>query len=154
MRENEIDIEFLFLFCSLFKSPECGNMFVEDGEECDCGLPGRCDNPCCNAHTCKLHVNATCATGDCCDTAVRKVYAASYKGIYFMSCNCFFLRRAAWKMQAPRADLLYRNATSQNFAQAKVNIAQWISISWMAPLAVKIKYAFCKFLNSRPVVYF
>lgn len=42
-------------------------------------------------------------------------------------------------MQAPRADLLYRNATSQNFAQAKVNIAQWISISWMAPLAVKIK---------------
>ena len=59
------------IFCfSLFKSPECGNMFVEEGEECDCGLPGRCDNPCCNPLTCKLHVNATCATGDCCDTAV------------------------------------------------------------------------------------
>ncbi|XP_032793698.2 mucin-5AC [Daphnia magna] len=58
---------------SLFKSPECGNMFVEDGEECDCGLPGRCDNPCCNAHTCKLHVNATCATGDCCDTATCRM---------------------------------------------------------------------------------
>ncbi len=45
-------------------------MFVEAGEECDCGLPEHCDNPCCNPYTCKLHVNATCATGECCDTTV------------------------------------------------------------------------------------
>ena len=45
-------------------------MFVEAGEECDCGLPEHCENPCCNPYTCKLHVNATCATGDCCDTTV------------------------------------------------------------------------------------
>ena len=60
----------VFLDRSLFESPECGNMFVEEGEECDCGLPGRCDNPCCNPATCKLHVNATCATGECCDITV------------------------------------------------------------------------------------
>lgn len=46
-------------------------MFVEEGEECDCGLPEHCDNPCCDPSTCKLHVNATCAVGECCDTAVR-----------------------------------------------------------------------------------
>ena len=65
------------IFYSFFKSQECGNMFVEEGEECDCGLPGRCDNPCCNPHTCKLHVNATCATGDCCDTAVVNSFCFS-----------------------------------------------------------------------------
>ncbi|CAH1783545.1 unnamed protein product [Owenia fusiformis] len=45
----------------------CGNGFVEPGEECDCGLKKDCDNPCCNATTCRLHSNATCATGPCCN---------------------------------------------------------------------------------------
>ncbi|XP_034488305.1 zinc metalloproteinase-disintegrin-like MTP8 [Drosophila innubila] len=48
-------------------SPQCGNMFVEPGEQCDCGLPAHCENSCCNAHTCMLHSNASCATGECCD---------------------------------------------------------------------------------------
>ncbi|XP_043270654.1 uncharacterized protein Meltrin isoform X1 [Venturia canescens] len=51
----------------LFDSPICGNGFVEPGEQCDCGLKENCDNPCCNATTCMLHTNASCATGECCD---------------------------------------------------------------------------------------
>ncbi|EDW85054.2 uncharacterized protein Dwil_GK14446 [Drosophila willistoni] len=51
----------------LFDSPQCGNGFVEPGEQCDCGLPNHCENTCCNAHTCMLHSNASCATGECCD---------------------------------------------------------------------------------------
>ncbi len=54
---------------ALFDSPTCGNGFVEEGEQCDCGLPKHCDNPCCNPTTCTLHANATCATGKCCDLA-------------------------------------------------------------------------------------
>ncbi len=52
---------------SLFDSPTCGNGFAEEGEECDCGLPDHCDNPCCDPRTCRLRLNATCATGECCD---------------------------------------------------------------------------------------
>nr|XP_050862590.1 uncharacterized protein LOC127069525 [Vespula vulgaris] len=51
----------------LFDSPICGNGFVEPGEQCDCGLEEKCDNPCCNATTCMLYTNASCATGECCD---------------------------------------------------------------------------------------
>uniref|UniRef100_A0A8D9DYB4 Disintegrin and metalloproteinase domain-containing protein 12 n=1 Tax=Cacopsylla melanoneura TaxID=428564 RepID=A0A8D9DYB4_9HEMI len=52
---------------ALFDGPVCGNGFVEDGEECDCGLESSCNNKCCNATTCMLHENATCATGSCCN---------------------------------------------------------------------------------------
>ncbi|XP_060864601.1 disintegrin and metalloproteinase domain-containing protein 9 [Metopolophium dirhodum] len=51
----------------LFESPECGNSFVEDGEQCDCGTKDMCSNPCCNPETCMFYENATCATGQCCD---------------------------------------------------------------------------------------
>ncbi|XP_043499071.1 uncharacterized protein LOC122522245 isoform X2 [Polistes fuscatus] len=51
----------------LFDSPICGNGFVEPGEQCDCGLEEKCDNPCCDATTCMLYKNASCATGECCD---------------------------------------------------------------------------------------
>ncbi|XP_017067188.2 LOW QUALITY PROTEIN: disintegrin and metalloproteinase domain-containing protein 12 [Drosophila eugracilis] len=51
----------------LFESPTCGNGFVEPGEQCDCGLPEYCENNCCNAETCMMHSNASCATGECCD---------------------------------------------------------------------------------------
>lgn len=64
---------FLFVFSSfhsLFEGPVCGNSFVEDGEECDCGLPEKCTNNCCDPVTCKLRGNATCATGACCDLQV------------------------------------------------------------------------------------
>lgn len=55
---------------ALFDSPVCGNGFVEEGEQCDCGLPEHCDNTCCNATTCTLYANASCATGSCCDLNV------------------------------------------------------------------------------------
>lgn len=51
----------------LFDSPQCGNGFVEKGEQCDCGLPEYCENSCCDPFTCMLHTNASCATGECCD---------------------------------------------------------------------------------------
>ena len=52
---------------ALFKSPVCGNGFVEKGEQCDCGLKHHCNNACCNPDTCTLWPNATCGTGECCD---------------------------------------------------------------------------------------
>uniref|UniRef100_A0A182IYD3 Disintegrin and metalloproteinase domain-containing protein 12 n=1 Tax=Anopheles atroparvus TaxID=41427 RepID=A0A182IYD3_ANOAO len=45
----------------------CGNGLLEPGEQCDCGRRDRCDNRCCDAKTCQLRANATCATGACCD---------------------------------------------------------------------------------------
>ncbi|XP_058117441.1 disintegrin and metalloproteinase domain-containing protein 12-like [Anopheles ziemanni] len=45
----------------------CGNGLLEPGEQCDCGHRDRCDNACCDAKTCQLKANATCATGACCD---------------------------------------------------------------------------------------
>ncbi|XP_015110577.1 disintegrin and metalloproteinase domain-containing protein 28 isoform X2 [Diachasma alloeum] len=51
----------------LFEGGECGNGFVESGEDCDCGLEGYCDNKCCDARTCRFTSNAACATGECCD---------------------------------------------------------------------------------------
>ncbi|XP_018901177.2 uncharacterized protein Meltrin [Bemisia tabaci] len=60
----------------LFDGAVCGNGFVEPGEECDCGLKERCDNPCCDYATCKLHSNATCATGLCCNLKTCQVHSA------------------------------------------------------------------------------
>nr|XP_033799677.1 disintegrin and metalloproteinase domain-containing protein 8 [Geotrypetes seraphini] len=50
----------------LFGGPVCGNQFVEQGEDCDCGTLEMCTNPCCNASTCKLKEGAECAQGECC----------------------------------------------------------------------------------------
>ncbi|XP_036178965.1 disintegrin and metalloproteinase domain-containing protein 33 isoform X4 [Myotis myotis] len=44
----------------------CGNGFVEDGEECDCGAGQECPDPCCFAHNCSLRAGARCSRGDCC----------------------------------------------------------------------------------------
>ncbi|XP_071828117.1 zinc metalloproteinase-disintegrin-like MTP8 isoform X3 [Apostichopus japonicus] len=56
----------------IFDGPICQNGFIEEGEECDCGSPEDCDNPCCYAETCTLHVNATCAIGECCQDCQLK----------------------------------------------------------------------------------
>ncbi|MGH0133323.1 UNVERIFIED_CONTAM: hypothetical protein FKN15_064818 [Acipenser sinensis] len=45
----------------------CGNGFVEDGEECDCGEPEECTSSCCNANNCTLKAEAQCAHGVCCE---------------------------------------------------------------------------------------
>ncbi|XP_077455151.1 disintegrin and metalloproteinase domain-containing protein 12 isoform X2 [Stigmatopora argus] len=51
----------------LLGGPRCGNLYVESGEECDCGLLQECQDPCCNATTCRLHPGAQCsADGVCC----------------------------------------------------------------------------------------
>uniref|UniRef100_H3CY08 ADAM metallopeptidase domain 11 n=1 Tax=Tetraodon nigroviridis TaxID=99883 RepID=H3CY08_TETNG len=51
----------------LLDAPECGNGYVELGEECDCGLVTECDRSgaiCCKK--CTLTHNAMCSNGLCC----------------------------------------------------------------------------------------
>uniref|UniRef100_A0A1A8H672 A disintegrin and metalloproteinase domain 15 n=1 Tax=Nothobranchius korthausae TaxID=1143690 RepID=A0A1A8H672_9TELE len=57
----------------LMGGPRCGNLYVEKGEECDCGLLEECEDPCCNASTCQLVPGAQCSSdGICCqDCKVR-----------------------------------------------------------------------------------
>ncbi|KAJ8013967.1 hypothetical protein DPEC_G00035350 [Dallia pectoralis] len=50
----------------LYGGQKCGNGYVEEGEECDCGELEECMNPCCNATTCTLKEDAVCAHGQCC----------------------------------------------------------------------------------------
>ncbi|RXN25441.1 disintegrin and metallo ase domain-containing 8-like protein [Labeo rohita] len=56
----------------LYGGPVCGNAFVEKGEECDCGTVEECNNPCCNATTCRLTEGAVCAHGECCHNCQLK----------------------------------------------------------------------------------
>ncbi|NP_001192371.3 disintegrin and metalloproteinase domain-containing protein 15 precursor [Bos taurus] len=63
----------------------CGNMLVEPGEQCDCGFPDECTDPCCDYFTCQLRPGAQCASdGLCCH-------------------NCQ-LRPAGWKCRPTRGD--------------------------------------------------
>ncbi|XP_037660862.1 disintegrin and metalloproteinase domain-containing protein 8 isoform X2 [Choloepus didactylus] len=50
----------------LVSDPVCGNGFLERGEQCDCGSPQACRDPCCNATSCRLAKGAECAHGACC----------------------------------------------------------------------------------------
>ncbi|XP_028279254.1 disintegrin and metalloproteinase domain-containing protein 8a [Parambassis ranga] len=56
----------------IYGGPVCGNAFLEQGEECDCGTVEECKNPCCNATTCKLNAGAQCAEGECCHNCQLK----------------------------------------------------------------------------------
>nr|B8K1W0.1 RecName: Full=Zinc metalloproteinase-disintegrin-like daborhagin-K; AltName: Full=Haemorrhagic metalloproteinase russelysin; AltName: Full=Snake venom metalloproteinase; Short=SVMP; Flags: Precursor [Daboia russelii]AAZ39880.1 hemorrhagic metalloproteinase russelysin [Daboia russelii] len=47
--------------------PACGNELLERGEECDCGSPENCRDPCCDAASCKLHSWVECESGKCCN---------------------------------------------------------------------------------------
>ncbi|XP_046537338.1 disintegrin and metalloproteinase domain-containing protein 15 isoform X3 [Equus quagga] len=63
----------------------CGNMFVDPGEQCDCGFADECTDPCCDYLTCQLRPGAQCASnGPCCQ-------------------NCQ-LRPAGWQCRPPRGD--------------------------------------------------
>uniref|UniRef100_A0A8C6PZP4 ADAM metallopeptidase domain 12 n=1 Tax=Nothobranchius furzeri TaxID=105023 RepID=A0A8C6PZP4_NOTFU len=56
----------------LYGGQKCGNGYVEEGEECDCGELEECLNPCCNATTCTLKGDAVCAHGHCCQDCQLK----------------------------------------------------------------------------------
>ncbi|XP_071247314.1 disintegrin and metalloproteinase domain-containing protein 12-like, partial [Salvelinus alpinus] len=56
----------------LYGGQKCGNGYVEEGEECDCGELEECMNPCCNSTTCTLKGDAVCAHGQCCDDCLLK----------------------------------------------------------------------------------
>ena len=61
-------LNFSFFICIF----SCGNLELDEGEECDCGKPGLCSNPCCNPLTCKFsRADVKCATGLCCDLSVN-----------------------------------------------------------------------------------
>uniref|UniRef100_A0A194AQG9 Metalloproteinase type II 6b n=1 Tax=Agkistrodon piscivorus TaxID=8715 RepID=A0A194AQG9_9SAUR len=47
--------------------PVCGNYYLEVGEDCDCGPPANCQNPCCDAATCRVKPGLQCAEGLCCE---------------------------------------------------------------------------------------
>ncbi|XP_070959251.1 disintegrin and metalloproteinase domain-containing protein 19-like [Oncorhynchus clarkii lewisi] len=50
----------------------CGNGYLEDGEECDCGDEEECSSPCCNANNCTLKAGAECSHGVCCHNCKLK----------------------------------------------------------------------------------
>ncbi|TRY90067.1 hypothetical protein DNTS_031579 [Danionella cerebrum] len=50
----------------MYGGQRCGNGYLEEGEECDCGEVEECSSPCCNAHNCTLKFGAECAHGVCC----------------------------------------------------------------------------------------
>ncbi|XP_051505266.1 disintegrin and metalloproteinase domain-containing protein 19 isoform X4 [Myxocyprinus asiaticus] len=50
----------------MYGGHRCGNGYLEEGEECDCGDVEECSSPCCNANNCTLKIGAECAHGVCC----------------------------------------------------------------------------------------
>ncbi|XP_052457251.1 disintegrin and metalloproteinase domain-containing protein 33 [Carassius gibelio] len=59
---------------------KCGNGFVEEGEECDCGEPEECTNDCCHPSNCTLKVDAQCAHGVCCEDCKMKQAGTMCRG--------------------------------------------------------------------------
>ncbi|XP_061120448.1 disintegrin and metalloproteinase domain-containing protein 12-like isoform X2 [Syngnathus typhle] len=64
----------------LYGGQKCGNGYVEEGEECDCGELEECLNPCCNATTCTLKGHAVCAHGQCCHDCQLKPAGTPCRG--------------------------------------------------------------------------
>ncbi|XP_068161489.1 zinc metalloproteinase-disintegrin-like 2d isoform X1 [Antennarius striatus] len=54
-------------------APRCGNAMLDPGEQCDCGTEEECDNPCCDAATCRLTAGSKCAHGQCCENCQFKL---------------------------------------------------------------------------------
>ncbi|KAM5264109.1 ADAM DEC1 [Ctenodactylus gundi] len=52
---------------NIITKPVCGNHLLEVGEDCDCGSPKKCTDPCCEAAACKLRSRSQCrpATANC-----------------------------------------------------------------------------------------
>uniref|UniRef100_A0A8B9I9Y4 ADAM metallopeptidase domain 23 n=1 Tax=Anser brachyrhynchus TaxID=132585 RepID=A0A8B9I9Y4_9AVES len=72
-RKPSMYMESPFRVCSiaemgcLFETTECGNGYVEAGEECDCGFRMECYADCCKK--CSLSNGAHCSDGPCCNTS-------------------------------------------------------------------------------------
>ncbi|XP_072122624.1 zinc metalloproteinase-disintegrin-like MTP8 [Mobula birostris] len=62
-------------------APVCGNHFVEKGEDCDCGSPEECKNPCCEPKTCKMKEEAQCADGECCQDCKIKAAGSRCRSV-------------------------------------------------------------------------
>ncbi|XP_010892661.2 disintegrin and metalloproteinase domain-containing protein 19 isoform X1 [Esox lucius] len=56
----------------MYGGQRCGNGYLEEGEECDCGDEEECSSPCCNANNCTLKAGAECAHGVCCHNCKLK----------------------------------------------------------------------------------
>ncbi|KAI5105356.1 disintegrin and metalloproteinase domain-containing protein 19, partial [Silurus meridionalis] len=56
----------------MYGGQRCGNGYLEEGEECDCGEEEECSSPCCNANNCTLKAGAECADGICCENCKLK----------------------------------------------------------------------------------
>uniref|UniRef100_A0A8C2W100 Uncharacterized protein n=1 Tax=Chinchilla lanigera TaxID=34839 RepID=A0A8C2W100_CHILA len=48
---------------NVITKPMCGNHLLETGEDCDCGSPKKCADPCCVAVTCKFRSGPGCREG-------------------------------------------------------------------------------------------
>ncbi|XP_003479716.2 ADAM DEC1 isoform X2 [Cavia porcellus] len=48
---------------NIITKPVCGNQLLEVGEDCDCGSPKKCTDPCCDARTCNLKSEPSCRKG-------------------------------------------------------------------------------------------
>uniref|UniRef100_A0A3Q3WIT8 ADAM metallopeptidase domain 19b n=1 Tax=Mola mola TaxID=94237 RepID=A0A3Q3WIT8_MOLML len=57
---------------AMYGGQRCGNGYLDDGEECDCGEEEECTSPCCNANNCTLKAGAECAHGICCQNCKLK----------------------------------------------------------------------------------
>ncbi|MEQ2294805.1 hypothetical protein AMECASPLE_007526 [Ameca splendens] len=60
--------------------PRCGNALLDSGEECDCGAAEVCNNPCCDASTCRLTGGSLCAHGECCESCQLKASGSTCRG--------------------------------------------------------------------------
>ncbi|XP_060782991.1 disintegrin and metalloproteinase domain-containing protein 19 [Neoarius graeffei] len=56
----------------MYGGQRCGNGYLEEGEECDCGEVEECSSLCCNANNCTLKAGAECADGVCCENCKLK----------------------------------------------------------------------------------
>uniref|UniRef100_A0A7N6FCC6 ADAM metallopeptidase domain 19b n=1 Tax=Anabas testudineus TaxID=64144 RepID=A0A7N6FCC6_ANATE len=56
----------------MYGGGHCGNGYLEEGEECDCGGEEECTSPCCNAKNCTLKAGAECGQGVCCENCKLK----------------------------------------------------------------------------------
>ncbi|CAB1337704.1 unnamed protein product, partial [Coregonus sp. 'balchen'] len=66
---------------AMYGGQRCGNGYLEDGEECDCGDEEECSSPCCNANNCTLKAGAECAHGVCCHNYGRPAPDLCFKKV-------------------------------------------------------------------------